>query len=45
MVSLKAYVGLMLLAQKGSERGRGRALVKVRNRDGVVCRFAELEVI
>lgn len=44
-VSLRGYVELMVLAQQGSEEGRGRALVKIRNRDGVICRFAELEVI
>lgn len=45
IVSLKAYVDLMRLGQAGSEDGRGKALVKIRNRDGVICRFAELLVV
>lgn len=44
-VSLKGYLGLLRLAEVGSAMGKGRALVKVRNRDGVICRFAELEVV
>lgn len=45
IVSLKGYVDLMRLSEGGSEMGRNRALVHVRNRDGLICRFAELQVV
>jgi ribonuclease P/MRP protein subunit POP1 len=44
-ISLKGYVEMMMLGQVGSEEGRDAALVKVRNRNGIVCRFAELYVV
>ena len=44
-VTLAGFVELLRRAGEGGDEGRHMALVKVRNRDGVICRLAQLELV